>query len=220
MSMQLFQGDLSPFAARVRIQLRAKDIRDVDLCAAPGGTGSEAFRQLNPTGKIPALQFGDVVIPESQTICDYLEDRYPTPPLWPQDLLARAQARLVTRFTDLYVCAPMFQTTGHASRKTRDQAFVDARLAEVQAGLAYIDHCRKRSGLATGRYAIGERLTLADAALAPALFFVTRFAAPVFARNDLMSAAMTDYWEGIQADLHVQPVLAEMATALAAVQAR
>ncbi len=220
MSLQLFQGDLSPFAARVRIQIRAKAISDVTLTGAPGGTGSEEYRQLNPTGKIPALLVDGVVIAESQTICDYLEERYPEPSMWPRELLARAQARLITRYTDLYVCGPMFQTTAHASRKTRDQAFVDARLTELQKGLGYIDHCRTKSGLATGRYAIGESLTLADAALAPALFFVTHFVAPVFARNDLMPAAMDAYWEGIQADLHVQPVMAEMAAALAAARAR
>lgn len=220
MSLQLFQGDLSPFAARVRIQIRAKGIKDIHMSSAPGGTGSAEYKKLNPTGKIPALLVDGVVIAESQSICDYLEDRQPEPSMWPQDPLARAQARLITRYTDLYVCGPMFQTTAHASRKTRDQAFVDARLVELQKGLAYIDHCRATSGLASGRYVIGDRLTLADAALAPALFFVTHFVATVFARDDLMSSGMTTYWEGIQADEHVRPVIAEMAAALAAARAR
>jgi len=220
MPLQLFQGDLSPFAARVRIQIRAKDIKDIQMSSAPGGTGSAEYKELNPTGKIPALLVDGVVISESQSICDYLEDRYPEPSMWPQDLLARAQARLITRYTDLYVCGPMFQTTAHASRKTRDQAFVDARLVELQKGLTFIDHCRAKSGLATGRYAMGETLTLADAALAPALFFVTNFVATVFARDDLMTAGMTTYWEGIQSDQHVSPVIAEMAAALSAARAR
>lgn len=220
MSLQLFGGDLSPFAARVRIQIRAKGIKDITMSAAPGGTGSDEYKLLNPTGKIPALVVDGVVIAESQSICDYLEDRYPEPSMWPRDLLARAQARLITRYTDLYVCGPMFQTTAHASRKTRDQAFVDARLVELHKGLTYIDHCRAKSGLATGRYAIGESLTLADAALAPALFFVTNFVATVFGRHDLMTAGMNAYWAGIQSDVHVSPVLAEMATALAAARAR
>lgn len=220
MPLQLFQGDLSPFAARVRIQIRAKDIKDIQMSSAPGGTGSAEYKELNPTGKIPALLVDGVVISESQSICDYLEDRYPEPSMWPQDLLARAQARLITRYTDLYVCGPLFQTTAHASRKTRDQAFVDARLVELQKGLTFIDHCRAKSGLATGRYAMGETLTLADAALAPALFFVTNFVATVFARDDLMTAGMTTYWEGIQSDQHVSPVIAEMAAALSAARAR
>ena len=131
MSMTLYQGDLSPFAARVRIQIRAKGLGGITIDKAPGGTGSEACRQINPTGKIPVLVVDGVAIAESQTICDYLEDRFPLPSLWPTDLLARAQARLIARATDLYVCGPMFQTTAHASRKTRDQAFVDARLAEL-----------------------------------------------------------------------------------------
>ncbi|MBM4205838.1 MAG: glutathione S-transferase family protein [Gammaproteobacteria bacterium] len=220
MSTTLYQSDLSPFAGRVRIQIRAKGLTGIAVEKAPGGTGSDEFKRINPTGKIPVLMVDGVAIAESQTICDYLEDRYPTPSLWPDDLLARAQARLITRATDLYVCAPMFQTTAHASKKVRDQAFVDARLAELKKGLETIDQYRANSSLATGIYAIGSRLTLADAALAPTLFFVANFAATVFARDDLMSASMQGYFTAVQKDPHVAPVLADMAAALAALRGK
>ncbi len=220
MSMTLYQSDLSPFAGRVRIQIRAKNIAGVAIEKAPGGTGSDEYKRINPTGKIPVLMADGVAIAESQTICDYLEERFPTPSLWPTDLLARAQARMISRATDLYVCGPMFQTTAHASRKTRDQAFVDARLIELKNGLVYIDAYRAKSDLATGRYAIGGALTLADAALAPALFFVNNFVATVFGRDDLMSDAMRGYWDGIQADLHVAPVLQDMGAALAGLRGK
>ncbi|MGA1370709.1 MAG: glutathione S-transferase family protein [Pseudomonadales bacterium] len=213
--MTFYQSDLSPFAARVRIQMRAKGIEDIAIEKPPGGTGSTEFRALNPTGKIPVLVVDGVAIAESLTICDYLEDQFPSPSLWPTDLLARAQARTIARATDLYVCGPMFQTTGHASRKTRDQAFVDARLSELKSGLGYIDAWRGAAG-ATGRYAVGDQLSLADASLAPALFFVVNFAARVFARDDLLSEAMSHYWHGIQQDACVAPTLAAMDAALTA----
>lgn len=215
MAMTLYQSDLSPFAARVRIQIRAKGIEGVAIEKAPGGTGSAEFRALNPTGKIPALLVDGVAIAESLTICDYLEDRFPEPPLWPTDLLARAHARTIARATDLYVCGPMFQTTGHASRKTRDEAFVAARMQDLKTGLAHIDAWRAAAG-ASGRYAVGDRLSLADAALAPALFFVVNFAARVFGQDDLLSTAMTAYWQGIQEDAIVAPTLSAMDAALTA----
>lgn len=218
MSMTLYQSDLSPFAARVRIQARVKGLAELTIAKPPGGTGSAEFKALNPTGKIPALIVDGAVLAESQVICDYLEDRFPTPPLWPADPLARAEARLLARVTDLYVCGPMFQTTGHASRKTRDQAFVDARLAELQTGLGYIVAYRAGSRSAGTRYLIGDTLTLADAALAPALFFVINFAAPVFQRNDLLPAALQGYWDGIQSDPFIGPALGEMTAALRAVR--
>jgi glutathione S-transferase len=218
MSITLYQSDLSPFAARVRIQARVKGLTDLVIAKPPGGTGSAEFKALNPTGKIPALVVDGAVLAESQVICDYLEDRHPTPALWPSDPLARAEARLLARVTDLYVCGPMFQTTGHASRKTRDQSFVDARLAELQTGLGYIVAYRGKSRAAGARYLIGETLTLADAALAPALFFVVNFAAPVFQRTDLLPAGLEPYWNGIKDDPFVGPALDEMMAALQSVR--
>ena len=56
--MKLYQGNLSPFASRVRMQVYAKglDGKGIEICAAPGGSGSAEFKALNPTGKIPALE--------------------------------------------------------------------------------------------------------------------------------------------------------------------
>lgn len=218
MSMTLYQSDLSPFAARVRIQARVKGIADLAIEKPPGGTGSATFKAINPTGKIPALVVDGRTLAESQVICDYLEDRFPTPSLWPADSFARAEAALLIRVTDLYVCAPMFQTTSHASRKTRDQAFVDARLEELKSGLGYVVEYRSRSSAAGDRYLIGNALTLADAALAPALFFVVNFASPVFGRDDLLPPSLQVYWDGIQSDPFIGPALTEMMAALRAVR--
>ena len=58
---------------------------------------------MNPFGKMPTLEHDGRYIIESEVICQYLEDLYPTPTILPGDALARAHARNVSRVVDLYV---------------------------------------------------------------------------------------------------------------------
>jgi glutathione S-transferase len=58
---------------------------------------------MNPLGKMPVLEHDGEYVIESEVICQYLEDRCPTPTIFPGDALARARARTVSRVVDLYV---------------------------------------------------------------------------------------------------------------------
>lgn len=76
--MKLYNSNLSPYTARVRLLINVKKL-NIEL-ADPPGFRTEAFRTINPIGKIPALELDDgAVLPESEVICEYLEDMYPTP---------------------------------------------------------------------------------------------------------------------------------------------
>jgi glutathione S-transferase len=66
--MKLYNADLSPYCARVRIQLKAKNL-DAEIADA---TKFEKFTDFNPIGKIPAMDVDGETLPESQVICDYL----------------------------------------------------------------------------------------------------------------------------------------------------
>jgi glutathione S-transferase len=117
--MKLFNADLSPYSARVRIALYAKGL-PVEIVSPPGGTGSAEFKRLNPTGKVPALEDGGGVVVESEVICEYLDDRYPLPALRPADPLARARMRALSRFADLYLSPPLTALFGQMDPTTRD----------------------------------------------------------------------------------------------------
>lgn len=192
MGMTLYQADLSPYAARVRIQLRVKGIEDeVQLELPPGGMSTDEYKAINPTGKIPALRIDDAVITESATICELLEDLYPEPSLLPADPVARAQVRQLVRLNDLYVCSPMFKTLPHLGSGNRE--LVGMLASEVATGLEWVDTYRNRSGLAGSEFAIGNALTLADCTLVGALFFVERFAIPVLKLERPIPAKLADY---------------------------
>ena len=99
--LTLYDADRCPYCARVRIVLAEKGLPYetvvVDLDDRPGW-----IIEKNPLGKVPVLEDGDFVLPESAVINEYLEERYPEPPLWPADPAERAAGRLlVHRFDEL-----------------------------------------------------------------------------------------------------------------------
>jgi maleylpyruvate isomerase len=80
---------------RTRIALNLKGLayeqRGVDLRA--GDQGGDAFRALNPQGLVPAIAFEGRVLTQSPAILEWLEERWPEPPLLPADADDRAQVR-------------------------------------------------------------------------------------------------------------------------------
>lgn len=208
--MKLFNANLSPYASRVRIAIYAKNL-SVELAAPPGGMGSPEYKKLNPTGKVPALDTGDFVIPESEVINEYLEDRFPTPSLRPADPLARARMRLLSRFSDLYLAPSLSALFGQMNPKTRDAKLVAEKLAELAQRLDQLEEL-----VVAGPYAAGPELTLADCALGPVFFFLTRLMpalgapSPLDGRPKLAKVGAT-----VAQHPAVSKVLAEMGAAMA-----
>ena len=164
--MRLYNFDVSPFAARCRLAIYRKGL-DVEIAAVPeGGPRGAAYRALNPIGKVPALELDDgTVIPESEVIVDYLEDRFPEPPLLPETPEARARVRLLSRLGGLYLMPPMGRLFGQMRAGTRDAAVVDAALVEVGTAL---DHLERFASPDSGDgWIAGAAFTIADCALLP-----------------------------------------------------
>jgi glutathione S-transferase len=96
----LLDAGRCPYCARVRIVLAEKDVPyetvEIDLADRPAW-----LYEKNPAGKVPVLDEDGWTLPESAVIAEYLEERYPEPPLWPADAGERAVGRLlVFRFDD------------------------------------------------------------------------------------------------------------------------
>src|SRR5258708_7476498 len=105
--MQLISLPVSPFAGRVRIAIYAKEL-DVVIVPPPTGWPYVAHRRIGPIDRVPVLLCDDDVIPESQVILEYLEERFPDAVrLLPPIARERARARLIARVVDLYVMPPL-----------------------------------------------------------------------------------------------------------------
>lgn len=91
--MTLFSDPVCPYCHRVRIVLKEKkitvDVVDVDASDLP-----DEVMDFNPYGTVPTLVDRDLRLYESRIIMEYLDERFPHPPLLPVDPVSRASARL------------------------------------------------------------------------------------------------------------------------------
>ncbi len=210
MKLKLYTAKLSPYAARCRMQVYAKRL-DVEFVEYPADVSKQDILALSPIGKIPILTVGANVIPESEAICEYLEDLSDDLPLRPVDSVARARMRLLTRIADLYVFAPLSPLFAHLSRRHREQAIVDAGLAQLDKGLRAAEHF-----IVADPWAAGSELSLADCSLVPILFFVETYL-PYFDIEMPLRAfpRLRNYWESARSNEHAARVIDEIREGIA-----
>jgi len=91
--MTLFSDPTCQYSHRVRIVLAEKgvtvDIEDIEPTAI-----TEEILEANPYGTLPTLVDRDLALYESKVVMEYLDERFPHPPLLPVYPVARAQSRL------------------------------------------------------------------------------------------------------------------------------
>jgi glutathione S-transferase len=221
--MKLYQTYTSPFPTRVRLVLYAKGLSP-EIIEPPGfhaTTESKGdYFTINPIGRVPALVTDDGrALPESEVICEYLEDAYPEPPTLPADPWGRAQVRLISRLCDFYLVMamrPLFTASG-MSRRRWDRAAIDRALAEVEAALGYVEHYIGAAG-----YAVGGRLTWADGALIPQLMLSYEWAPALFEAPSPLGKhpKLAAYWSAIGRDPIAVRLLQETRDAVAHEQER
>ena len=101
--MKLYGALASPYVTRVVMLARIKGI-DVPLAGIPGESPRSAdYLAINPIGKIPSLEVNGHCIPESETICEYLEEVGGGKAGLPADPMERATSRTISRVVDLYI---------------------------------------------------------------------------------------------------------------------
>jgi RNA polymerase-associated protein len=91
--MTLFSKPLDPWSHRTRLVLAEKSIA-IDIVDVEDGNLPEDLLDLNPYNSVPTLVDRDLVLYDSRVIIEYLDERFPHPPLMPVDPVTRAQFRL------------------------------------------------------------------------------------------------------------------------------
>ena len=176
---------------RTRIALNIKGVpyeqAPVDLRA--GVQKSAGYRALNPQGLVPALETADGVLTQSSAILEWLEERYPEPPLLPsapgERAIVRAMAMAVAcdihPLNNLRVLKYLKHPLG------REQAAIDSWIAHwIGEGFGALEAMIARHG---ARFAFGDKLTLADCHLVPQFYAAERYGVDCSAYPRLVESA-------------------------------
>ena len=203
--MKLYSGDLSPYSARVRMQIYAKGITDIPF-ERPANFGMPAFREENPIGRIPVLDIDGDLMPESEVIAEYLEEIYPEPPMLGSTPRETAHIRTLARIGDGYLMNNMFMLSPQSRAKTRNDGIVELLGGQVVRNIKALDRM-----IGTDGFACCGRLTMADCALVPALFLIEYVLPSVGVENPIPKAAkVAAYWAAIQPCEPAAKILAEL----------
>lgn len=169
---------------RTRIALNVKGLAydqvPVDLRA--GEQRGADYRALNPQGLVPALVAGDRVLTQSSAIIEWLDERYPDPPLLPADPDDRAVVRAMAMAVacDIHPIGNMRVLQAVKALGGDDRAWIARWIGD---GFAALETLIARHG---GACAFGDSLTIADCHLVPQVYAAERFDVPLDAYPALM----------------------------------
>ncbi len=208
----LYSADLSPYSARVRMQIYAKSLADIAI-ELPEHWGLPKFRERFPLGRVPVLEIDGDTIPESEVIAQYLEEIHPEPSLLGTTPSENAHIRMLARLGDIYITNAMFvlsRQTGALGRlkptAARDDGASAQLVVELKRNLKALDRLVGKDG-----FACFGRLTLADCALVPGLFFVENILPVIGVDAPIPALAnVAAYWAAIRKNEHAARVLVEL----------
>lgn len=184
--MTLFSAPNDVWSHRTRIVLAEKGI-GIDIVSVEPGRFPEDLLDLNPYHSVPTLVDRDLVLYDSRVIMEYLDERFPHPPLMPVDPVTRAQFRLALYRIERDWYGTVQQIEAEPDKKAqlrlkkilRDTILQSAELFKVRP------------------YFLSDEFSLVDASIAPVLWrlpryeidlpqpqaqALTRYASAVFAR--------------------------------------
>jgi maleylacetoacetate isomerase len=99
MRLHGFWRSIATYRVRVALNLKGIPFEEVEVDLLKGDQYSDAFRALNPHSAVPALEIDGHVLTQSLPIIEYLDRRFPTPPLYPADDFERARASALALVT-------------------------------------------------------------------------------------------------------------------------
>jgi RNA polymerase-associated protein len=157
--MTLFSTPTDVWSHRTRLVLAEKSI-NVDIIDVEDGNFPEDLLDLNPYNSVPTLVDRDLVLYDSRVIMEYLDERFPHPPLMPVDPVTRAQFRLALYRIehDWYELASEIEEGGDRKPVTRARkALRDSIVSSVEI-------------FGAKRFFLSDEFSLVDCSIAPVLW--------------------------------------------------
>jgi len=161
--MTLFSSATCPESHRVRVVLAEKGIT-VEILNVDGGNKPEDLIDLNPYNTVPTLVDRELALYDPRAIMEYLDERFPHPPLMPVDPVSRARTRLALYRieTDWYELVPALEsrgekTAGKARKLLRDSLTAGAEVFGAKP------------------FFLSDEFSLVDATITPILWRLKRY---------------------------------------------
>jgi len=156
--MTLYSGSNDPYSHRARIVLAEKSVA-YEVHEIEQGELPEDLIDLNPYNTVPTLVDRDLVLYDSRVVMEYLDERFPHPPLMPVDPVSRARTRLMLHRIDSDWYSQLDDLTGDdAQRKEKAISELTASVTSV----APIFEAKP--------YFMSDDFSLIDASIAPLLW--------------------------------------------------
>lgn len=154
---------ISPYVRKVLVFLETKGI-DYWIDPIAPFVGNEEFARLSPLKRVPVLIDGDVVLTDSSVICQYIEDKFPEPSLYPRDIAERARARWLEEFADTRLADGLiwrlfyeFSVKKRTTGEPPDEVVVQrAREIEIPSATDYLETQIPAGGFVFGEPSIAD----------------------------------------------------------------
>ena len=181
--MILYAIPVSTYSAKVRMALDIKGV-DYQMLPLPGGYSTPEYMKLIPLGTIPGIEDGDLRISESDVITEYLEERFPDPPLLHGYAALRAKQRFVSRYHDLWLGPNLRALFAQLDPTARDEQETAYRLDKYQSRFDKLEEL-----IDPKPYMLTEEISMADIAF-PATLTLADIMLPAFGREQKFGPKM------------------------------
>ncbi|MGI9262987.1 MAG: glutathione S-transferase N-terminal domain-containing protein [Woeseiaceae bacterium] len=182
--MTLFSKPTCIHSHRTRLVLAEKNI-NIEIVSVDGPELPEDLMDLNPYHTVPTLVDRDLVLYDSRVIIEYLDERFPHPPLMPVDPVTRAQFRLALfRIeTDWYQFAEQFDIDGERKLPAKSRKLLrESILASVEL-------------FAAKQYFLSDEFSLVDCSIAPILWRLPVYGIDLGSQSEAIEAYMKRVFE-------------------------
>lgn len=190
-----FAQSSSAYRVRIALNLKGVDYTAVPVALDKGEQHDPDFRRVNPQGLVPVYSDENLLLSQSLAIIEYLDERYPEPPLLPQDLNDRARAR---QFAQMITSDMHGLNAFRVVSFLRDGFKIDAKGRRrwlnhwLIEGLDALELWLAAAG-GTRRFCVGDSPSIADICLVPQVEVArrNRIALDEFPRVSEIDAACT-----------------------------
>ena len=184
--IKIYSNPTSHYSHRVRLTLSEKSI-EANIVDVFDGQNDEDLALINPSMSLPTLHDRGTVLNNSSVIMEYLDERYPHPPLFPIYPVDKAKGRSIMREIDTHIGVPadILSRPGKSNSQVKEKAREGLRQNLIAFAFHYLQD---------NSYFAGDEFSLVDCSIMPILWRLESFEIQL---NDRRTASIRRYMSNV-----------------------